>query len=212
MRLLHIDHSIRENESIAYVLAKKYIAGIESHHSELVVEHIDVIKDSFPNLDRNTALLPFFESDMLTEKQHAVLETRKSFSYHLREADYVVISSPVWNWNVPASLKAYLDYVIIPGVLDGKSMSSSIKARSVVLILSQGGGEVDQNDDWETQYLERCFKKLGSKNVNVVICNHRNTASEVNGNELKANSYASAIKTIEIVIQNDSNYTSWEIN
>jgi FMN-dependent NADH-azoreductase len=208
MRLLHIDHSIKQNESIVSVLAKKYIAGIKSHYDDIKVEYLDLIKDSFPNLDRSTALLPFFESDKLTDIQLGVLESRKIFSNNLREVDYVVVSAPIWNWNVPASLKAYLDYVIIPNVLDGKSKSSSIKAKSVVLILSQGGGEVDENDNWETQYLERCFKKLGAQNVNVVICNYRNITPGGSKNDfaLKANSYEYAIESLEIILQKDTNY------
>jgi putative NADPH-quinone reductase len=61
----------------------------------------------------------------------------------LREAEALVIVSPVWNFGFPAILKGFFDRVFLPGVsfkmVDGKVAGALHNIRSLTTVLTYGG-------------------------------------------------------------------------
>lgn len=55
----------------------------------------------------------------------------------LLSATDVVIATPMWNWNCPAVLKAYIDAIIIPGVLGAGE--GKLAGKRITVVISQGG-------------------------------------------------------------------------
>ena len=86
--------------------------------------------------------------------------------------DEIVVSTPMWNWSVPSPLKAYIDQIIIPGVLDG-SGAAGLAGKKVTAIMAQGGsykaGAPREGWDFGSGYLEVVFTALGSTDVEVII-------------------------------------------
>ena len=90
----------------------------------------------------------------------------------IKNADDILVSTPMWNWSIPSVLKAYIDQIIIPGVLYGSSADDSLKAKRVTIVVSQGGSYVAgprQGWDYETGYLKQVFTALGAKDIEVVL-------------------------------------------
>jgi len=55
----------------------------------------------------------------------AVLQLSDELAAELLETDHLVISTPVYNYNVPAALKAWVDHVVRKGLtlgVDGKGL------------------------------------------------------------------------------------------
>ena len=55
----------------------------------------------------------------------------------LLSATDVVIATPMWNWNCPAVLKAYIDAIVIPGVLGAGE--GKLAGKRITVVISQGG-------------------------------------------------------------------------
>jgi len=86
--------------------------------------------------------------------------------------DHIVISTPMWNWSVPSVLKAYIDQIIIPGVLDG-SGAAGLTGKKVTFVVAQGGsyaeGAPRHGWDYETGYLKLVASALGSTDVDIIL-------------------------------------------
>lgn len=90
----------------------------------------------------------------------------------LLETDHLVISTPVYNYNVPAALKAWIDHVVRNGLtlgVDGKGLITDKKAR---VILASGGiyapGSPIESRDIATQYLKLILNVSGFVDVNSI--------------------------------------------
>ncbi len=57
----------------------------------------------------------FAEYDNLSESDKKVANLQKAYIHQLRNVDNVVITAPMWNFSMPASLKAWFDLVIKAG-------------------------------------------------------------------------------------------------
>ena len=90
----------------------------------------------------------------------------------LLAAEHLVISTPVYNYNVPASLKAWVDHIVRKGVtlgLDGKGL---LEGKKATLLMASGGiyteGSPIRDRDIATQYLRLILGVVGIGDVTVV--------------------------------------------
>lgn len=87
-------------------------------------------------------------------------------------ADSILIASPMWNWNLPSVLKAYVDQLIYPGKLD--TYTKSLAGKSVTALVACGGshGEGSWHPEWDfsSRYIRTVFGKLGSSDVEAEYC------------------------------------------
>ena len=69
-------------------------------------------------------------------------------------------------------LKAYIDQIIIPGVLDG-SGAAGLTGKKVTFVVAQGGsyaeGAPRHGWDYETGYLKLVASALGSTDVDIIL-------------------------------------------
>ncbi|WP_159941364.1 MULTISPECIES: FMN-dependent NADH-azoreductase [unclassified Nocardiopsis] len=81
-------------------------------------------------------------------------------------ASTVLIGVPMYNFTVPASLKAWIDRITFPGVFkDPDSGSSLLQGTKVVVVTARGGaygpGTPKEAYDFQTPYLRSYFEGLG---------------------------------------------------
>ncbi len=96
---------------------------------------------------------------------------RRELIAELLEADHILLATPMWNWGPPSTLKAYLDHIIFPGVLDVSS-NRHLAGKNMTLLVTQGGstapGTPKAGWDFITGYLELVFKGLGVSDLATV--------------------------------------------
>ena len=87
-------------------------------------------------------------------------------------ADYLVISTPVYNYNVPASLKAWVDHIVRKGMTLGFDGRGLVKGKKATLLIASGGvyseGSPIKDRDIATQYLRLILGVIGIDDVSVV--------------------------------------------
>jgi Acyl carrier protein phosphodiesterase len=72
-------------------------------------------------------------------KNHPVLK----YAYQFAEADKYIVAAPMWNLNIPAILKAYIDYVCVTGITFKYTANGPVglcEGKKAVHIVSRGGG------------------------------------------------------------------------
>jgi FMN-dependent NADH-azoreductase len=88
------------------------------------------------------------------------------------DADVVVLTMPMWNFSVPAIMKAWMDQIMLPGKVfnldkdDGPMPLHDVK--KLVLLVASGGiyKEGDLRDSLSTQ-IERMFGWIGIEDIGV---------------------------------------------
>lgn len=105
------------------------------------------------------------------------LATSDELVGELEAADVVVISAPIYNFGVPAALKAWIDQVSRAGrtfryTEDGPV--GLLEGKRAVLVTASGGTEIEGPADFAVPYLRFVLGFLGITEVTVVAAEQQN--------------------------------------
>lgn len=108
--VLVLKSSILANYSQSNVLADYFVDQWRQQHSDDKIQVRDLAADPIPVLDGELvgALRP---SDApLTPRQQEALELSNTLIEELKASDVIVITAPMYNFNIPTQLKNYLTW------------------------------------------------------------------------------------------------------
>lgn len=132
-------------ESVSKQLLTTFFTTLVDQKPDIEMEMIDLYQEKPPflNYDGYRALWkPVYDPEYeMTPKEEASLHYAKKHAEQLNAADVVVISTPMWNFGMPAILKAWMDQVIAPNVtytLSGSRVEPMHKIKRLVLLVSSG--------------------------------------------------------------------------
>lgn len=117
--LLHIDSSARKTDnpvpgynSISKAIATTFIDTWQENNNEdqVIYRDVGVNPPDFINQDWIAAV--FAPDDSKTEEQKALLSLSDTLISELESADVIVMSASMYNYGMPATLKAWFDQVI----------------------------------------------------------------------------------------------------
>jgi FMN-dependent NADH-azoreductase len=186
--LLHLDSSAnRSAESVTRRLTALFAEAWRASHGPAAYRYRDLVADPVPPLDGAYCALgrrlerhgpvPPAQVPALVENADEARQwalTRPLIAEVLA-ADTVLIGAPMYNYGVPAALKAWIDRVSFPGAfLDPHTGGSLLRATRIVIVASRGGqyrpGTPHRASDFQTSYLCAYFGKQGvpEENVHVV--------------------------------------------
>ena len=87
-------------------------------------------------------------------------------------ADHIVIATPVYNYNVPAVLKAWIGHVVRKGLTLGFDGRGMVTGKKATVLIASGGvyteGSPIQHRDIATQYLRLVLGVIGISDVTFV--------------------------------------------
>ncbi|MDE0695345.1 MAG: NAD(P)H-dependent oxidoreductase [Boseongicola sp.] len=110
--ILHIDASARENRSISRNLSAAFVERwLAVRPSDEVIRR-DVGKTPPPLVSETWIDACFTPEPERTEDQKKVLEPSDTLIDELARADVIALGTPMYNYGLPASLKAWVDQVI----------------------------------------------------------------------------------------------------
>ncbi len=173
-RILIIESSPRGPESASRKLANKVRERLEAQYPEATVVERDLVRDEVPHLDEQTLkamTAPNFpESDSLKDALHLSDE----LTDELLSSDLLVIASPMWNFGIPSSLKAWIDHVVRAGRTfnyAGATVEGLAKGKKAILVLASGG--VFSEGPWKSwdsvePYLRQILGFIGIDDVQTV--------------------------------------------
>jgi FMN-dependent NADH-azoreductase len=140
--LLHVDASARRR-SISRQLSAEFAAAWQAQHPDGDYVYRDVATDPVPFIDEGwtqlcDAVLAAGATDLdriaelaRTPAQASAWEVVAPLLAELRAADVVLIGTPMYNYSIPAALKAWLDQVTFPRM--------SLAPRRFVVAAARGG-------------------------------------------------------------------------
>lgn len=174
--LLHVDASVRTTASYSRRVSAAYAAAWQRGHPDGRVIRRDVGVDPVPFIDEAWTEVDDFVvrnglSD-LDEISAALSDPRHARSWaitrplleELFAADTILIGTPMYNWSVPAPLKAWFDHITFP--------FWRLERVSVVVCTGRGGrytpGTPAAERDHQEPWLRTYFNRVGVDDITFV--------------------------------------------
>jgi FMN-dependent NADH-azoreductase len=161
--LLHIDSSAVADGSVSREVTAAFRAAWQAQHPEGTVIYRDLAAAPVPHLDAHGISGGFAPAEARTAEQAAAFALREELMAELEGADAVLIGSPMYNFTIPSTLKAWLDQVVLMGRTAGEAPTA--KGTPVTVVASRGGsyapGAPREPYEFVTTYLGKVLGELG---------------------------------------------------
>ncbi|MPS63300.1 MAG: FMN-dependent NADH-azoreductase [Chryseobacterium sp.] len=108
--ILHIISSPRVEISASRKLGNAVVKRIQEKYPDAVVKERDLTKHLVPVLEEKHINTFFSPAESHSPEQAEINEYSTGLISELQEADIIVIDSPMYNFSVPTTLKAYFDF------------------------------------------------------------------------------------------------------
>lgn len=170
LRVLHVDASARGSDSITRALGEALIDRLRELHGDITLVTRDVSR-GMEFVDEAWVGANYTGEAQRSPDQQARLALSDTLVDELRAAQALVIAVPVYNFGIPASLKAWIDLVARVqrtfrytengpvGLLGG---------RKAYLIYASGGVSVGSEMDFASSYMRHVLGFLGITDVDVI--------------------------------------------
>lgn len=108
--ILHIISSPRVEISASRKLGNAVVKRIQEKYPDAVVKERDLTKHLVPVLEEKHINTFFSPAESHSPEQAEINEYSRGLISELQEADIIVIDSPMYNFSVPTTIKAYFDF------------------------------------------------------------------------------------------------------
>ena len=116
-----------------------------------------------------------------SDAQKRILAQSDVLLAELKQADILILGSPMYNFTVPASLKAWIDLVCRVGEsfrYTEHGPEGLLKLATAYLVVATGGTTVNSQIDFLVPYLTQIAKFIGAKEVKVIAADKTNQQRE----------------------------------
>lgn len=174
MKLLHVDSSIAQGQSVSRQLSAEIVARWLENHPGTSVEHLDLALDA-PGHFSADALGVRAPQPNPTAAQRYENEVSERLVSQFLAADVVVIGAPLYNFAVPTQLKAWIDRIAQAGrtfKYTDKGPVGLAGGKTVIVASTRGGvystSAGGQAMEHQESYLQAVFGFLGIGDVRVI--------------------------------------------
>lgn len=171
-KLLVIETSPRGDHSVSRNMTRRFVAHWRAANPAGDVVDRDLMTSDLPFVTAPWLQAYFTPAEQHTSEMREALRLSDQLAGEVLTADHIVIATPVYNYNVPAALKAWVDHIVRKGVtlgLDGKGL---VLGKKATVLLASGGvyteGSPIRDRDIATQYLRLILGVIGITDITVV--------------------------------------------
>lgn len=168
--ILHINASIRGEESVSRGLSTALAEGLAAKSGSTVTTR-DLSANDLPFVDAAIFAANGTPAESRTAEQHQLAAFADRLIAELQAADTIVLGVPIYNFGVPAIVKAWADLVAREGTTfaytpDGPK--GLLEGKKAYITVASGGTPVGSDMDFMTPWLTFFLGFLGIKDVQVI--------------------------------------------
>ena len=174
MKLLHLDSSITGQNSVSRILTAEIVAAQIASHPGIEVVYHDLANE--PALHLSPQHLAAFQGAPVdSEALGRDLVLGGTYMEELFAADVLVIGAPMYNFNIPTQLKAWIDRIVVAGRTfryTEKGPEGLLPAGKKAFIAASSGGFYSGESparflEHTVSYLQGVLTHIGIKDVTV---------------------------------------------
>jgi FMN-dependent NADH-azoreductase len=169
-RILHISAGARYEGSISRILADDLIAALEQRDGGAHVTKRD-LADGLPFIDASWIAANYTPADDRNAAHAAALAQSDALVAEVEAADVLVIGAPLYNFSVPATLKAWIDLIARVGLTfryTENGPEGLLRGKKAYVIVPSGGVPMGSPMDFATPYLRHVLGFIGISDVEFI--------------------------------------------
>ena len=180
--LLKIDVSPRGDYSISRRLGEKFLTDWKSAHPDGTVVDRDLSKQPLPVVDLPWIVAAYSTPDQHTPEQKAAIKISDELIGELIAADEVLITSPMYNFSLPAALKGWIDHVVRLDRTFNAKYEGLITGKKVTAIVASGGdygpGAYTEKMDFFSAYFRMILGFMGMTDLTLHMAGNTGSISQ----------------------------------
>ncbi len=164
--ILRVDGSARTEGSVSRALTDRIIARFDT--ADVTVRDLAT---PLPQIDEGWVGANFTPAEQRTPAQAQALALSDELVQELRAADVVVLGVPVYNFSVPAALKAWIDLIARAGETFAYTEAGPqglLTGKRAIVALASGGTEIGSDIDFAGRYVRHMLNFIGISDVEFI--------------------------------------------
>ena len=178
--VLEVTASSRVQGSVSRGLSDNLLDALRQRDDAVSVVRRD-LADGVPFIDASWVEATFTPVEERSERHCEALAFSDELVAELQAADTIVIATPMYNFGIPAALKAWIDLIARAGVTfryTATGPEGLLKDKKVYVIVASGGVPVGSPVDFVTPYLKHALAFVGIDDVEIVAADQLNSRAE----------------------------------
>ncbi|MCV4285759.1 FMN-dependent NADH-azoreductase [Pseudomonas capsici] len=180
-RVLVIESSARQQDSVSRQLTQQFISQWKSAHSGDEVTVRDLGSEPVPHLDATLLGGWMKPVEQRTAIEQAALERSDRLTGELIAADVLVLAAPMYNFSIPSTLKAWFDHVLRAGVTfkyGETGPQGLLTGKRAFVLTARGGIYAGSSQDHQEPYLRQVLAFVGIHDVTFINAEGLNMGPE----------------------------------
>jgi|TARA_S200000501_G_scaffold169126_1_gene159296 FMN-dependent NADH-azoreductase len=211
MNILHVCANPKPTEeAISKQLASAFFGKLIELKPEVELINVDLYDEKPPFFSYELykrVWYPVFNSEYEPNKAEEMSTNYADAQIEkFNDADILVLTMPMWNYSVPAIMKAWIDQVLLPGKTFSINKEEGInglhKIKRIVLLVSSGAAYKEDDDrDALSRQVRHAFEFVGINEIDVVWAEGQNPMFFDNAEESKSFAIEAAIEAAEDIAE-----------
>jgi FMN-dependent NADH-azoreductase len=168
--ILEVSASARDEGSMSRLLTRDLLRALEDRHGEIAVTRRNVA-EGLPFVDADWVVATNTPEEERSDAQRRTLAFSDELVEELMAADIVVIGAPIYNFSIPASLKAWIDLIARVRMTFHYTENGPVgllEGKKAYVLTPSGGVPVGSPVDFATPYLRHALGFVGITDVQFV--------------------------------------------
>ncbi len=179
--ILRIDASMRREGSVTRQLADSLLNRLTTNRPDATITRRDLADNPPTFIDESWISANFTAADTRNDDQRAALARSDALVAELKAADTLVIATPVYNFGIPAALKAWVD-MIARAQLTFKYTENGpvglLEGKRAIIIMASGGTQANSEIDFATPYLKHVLGFVGITDIQLIAADQLGAGSD----------------------------------
>ena len=179
--ILRIDSSVRNADSMTRKLADEVVSRLVENNPNAKLVQRDVSSGT-DFIDGHWVEANYTDKDQRTESHKLKLSLSDQYVDELKAADTIVLAAPIYNFSIPAALKAWIDQICRARETfryTENGPEGLLKGKTVYLVMASGGVPFGSEIDFASGYLKQVLRFIGIEDVRNIFAEGVNTTPEV---------------------------------
>ena len=168
MKILHIDVSARKDDSVTRKLSAQLVGRLVGNNGQVTYRDVS---EGLPFIDEAKIVAYFTAPGERTDEHRKAIALSDTIVSELKNNDILVIGVPIYNFSMPASLKAWADLAARVGETfryTATGPEGLLENKKAYVVIASGGTRIDSQIDFLTPWLRHFLGFIGIKDVTVI--------------------------------------------
>jgi len=179
MKILKINSSIQTAKSVGRKLVDQIVSRLANNESKIIERDLAM---GLPLLTQDMVNAFYTPEDERTDAQKEELSLSNLLIKEIEDSEIIVMGIPIYNFSIPASVKAYFDLIARVGVTFKYTNMGPVglfENKKVYVVITSGGTAFMGDGDFASGYIKYFLGFIGITDVNFISADQLVANSEV---------------------------------